>query len=587
MCKIGDERNFERKFTNVMKKTKSKEFNLKGRLVPKLFTCMKGYSKAQFVKDIVAGLLVAIIAFPLSVALAISSGMSPETGLYSAIVGGFFVSVFGGSKVNIGGATAATVMTVFTIIEDFGLTGLAVASIIAGFVLILLGLLRAGVLLRYIPRTITLGFTAAIAMGIFSGQLKSFFGFEMGAIPVKVLDKFAAYAKVLHTVDVPTLAVGLLAMLVLIILPKLLPKVPNSLAAILITTPVALLMKNMFEIEVATIRSVYGELPSHFPIPKMPEVTWQLVENVLPSAVTLAALIAIVSLLACVVTDGLMGERHDSNQELIAQGIANIFCGFFGAVPVAGAVARASNSVKNGGRTPIAGIVHSIGVTIILLCMMPLAGYIPMPTLAAILILVAYNMSNWREIVAIGKNAPKSDFLVLIVAFVTGVVVDLLFAVEVGVFLAALLFLRKISNVTTIRQWKEVEDLKAEEGTEAFKPIPKHTLVYEIEGPVIFATVDALTEKVISTITKETEVVVVRMRSVSSIDITAIRAWENVLQMCKVRGIHLIFSHVMEYPYKVMEKSKFVEKVGKENFCEHIDAALVRAEQIVLNGKKE
>ncbi len=571
-----------------MKKTKSKEFNLRGRLIPKLFTCMKGYNKAQLTKDIVAGLLVAIIAFPLSVALAISSGMSPETGLYSAIVGGFFVSVFGGSKVNIGGATAATVMTVFTIIEDFGLTGLAIASIIAGFVLILLGLLRAGVLLRYIPRTITLGFTAAIAMGIFSGQLKSFFGLEMGAIPVKVLDKFAAYAKVLHTVDIPTLMIGLLAMLVLIALPKLLPKVPNSLAAILATTPVAIVLKEVFDIEVDTIRSVYGELPSHFPTPKMPEVTWQLVENVLPSAITLAILIAIVSLLACVVTDGLMGERHDSNQELIAQGIANIFCGLFGAVPVAGAVARASNSVKNGGRTPIAGIVHSIGVTIILLCMMPLAGYIPMPTLAAILILVAYNMSNWREIVAIGKNAPKSDFLVLVAAFVAGVVVDLLFAVELGIFLAAILFLRKISNVTTIRQWKEVENLKAEkEGVVEFKPIPKHTLVYEIEGPVIFATVDALTEKVIATVTRETEVIIVRMRSVSSIDITAIRAWENALQMCKARGIHLIFSHVMAYPYSVMEKSKFIEKVGKENFCEHIDAALLRAEQIVSNKKKE
>ena len=570
-----------------MKKTKSKEFKVRGRLIPKLFTCMKGYNKTQFMKDIVAGLLVAIIAFPLSVALAISSGMSPETGLYSAIVGGFFVSVFGGSKVNIGGATAATVMTVFTIIEEFGLTGLAVASIIAGFVLILLGLLRAGVLLRYIPRTITLGFTAAIAMGIFSGQLKGFFGFEMGAIPVKVLDKFAAYAKVLHTVDIPTLAIGLLAMIVLVVLPKILPKVPNSLAAILVTTPVALVMKQSFHIEVDTIRSVYGELPSHFPTPKMPEVTWQLVENVLPSAITLAVLIAIVSLLACVVTDGLMGERHDSNQELIAQGIANIFCGLFGAVPVAGAVARASNSVKNGGRTPIAGIVHSIGVTIILLCMMPLAGYIPMPTLAAILILVAYNMSNWREIVSIAKNAPKSDLLVLIGALVSGIVVDLLFAVELGIFLAAILFLRKISNVTTIRQWKEVEDLAATtEENVAYKPIPKHTLVYEIEGPVVFATVDALTEKVISTITRETEVIVVRMRSVSSIDITAIRAWESALQMCKVRNITLIFSHVMEYPYSVMEKSKFVEKVGKENFCDHIDAALLRAEQIVSNKKE-
>ena len=291
---------------------------------PKLFTSMKGYTTKQLTKDIVAGILVAIIAFPLSVALAISSGMSPETGLYSAIIGGFFVSAFGGSKVNIGGVTAATVMTVFTIIEEFGLAGLAVASVLAGVILILLGILRAGVLLRYIPRTITLGFTAGIAMGIFSGQLKSFFGLDMGAIPVKVLDKFAAYAKVITTIDVPTLAIGLLAMVVLIVLPKLLPKVPNSLAAILVMTPVVLLLKEK-GIEVATIKSVYGDLPSHFPMPKMPEFSWQLIVDVFPSAVTLAILIAIVSLLACVVTDGLMGERHDSNQELIGEGIANIF----------------------------------------------------------------------------------------------------------------------------------------------------------------------------------------------------------------------------------------------------------------------
>ena len=549
---------------------------------PKLFTEMKGYNKQQLIKDIVAGILVAIIAFPLSVALAISSGMSPETGLYSAIVGGFFVSVFGGSKVNIGGATAATVMTVFTIIEEFGLTGLAVATILAGLFLIAFGLCKAGVLLRYIPRTITLGFTAGIAMGIFSGQLKSFFGFSMGAIPVKVPDKFAAYAKVIHTIDIPTLAVGLLALVVLILLPKVLPKVPNSLAAILVTTPVALIMKNRFGIEVATIRSVYGELPSHFPKLQVPQFSWQLVVDVLPSAVTLAILIAIVSLLACVVTDGLMGERHDSNQELIAQGIANIFCGLFGAVPVAGAVARASNSVKSGGRTPVAGIVHSIVVTVILLCMMPLAGFIPMPTLAAILILVAYNMSNWREFVFIGKHAPKSDFLVLMVTFIAGVVVDLLFAVEVGVFVTALLFLRKMSLVTSIRRWENMcEDTPDPEHPEkhSYKPIPKNTLVYEIEGPVFFATVDDLIGRM--DLTEEVEAVVLRMRSVSTMDITAVRAMENLLTMCKNKNITLIFSHVMEYPYKVMEKSQFVEKAGRENFCVNIDAALARASEIV------
>lgn len=551
---------------------------------PKLFTAMKGYTTKQLTKDIIAGILVAVIAFPLSVALAISSGMSPETGLYSAIIGGFFVSAFGGSKVNIGGVTAATVMTVFTIVEKFGLTGLAVASILAGIILILLGILKAGVLLRYIPRTITLGFTAGIAMGIFSGQLKSFFGLTMGAIPVRVLDKFAAYAKVITTIDLPTLAVGLLAMVVLVVLPKFLPKVPNSLAAILVTTPVVMLL-NSRGIAVATIKSVYGELPSHFPVPKLPKISLELIVDVFPSALTLAILIAIVSLLACVVTDGLMGERHDSNQELIGEGIANIFCGIFGAPPVAGAVARASNSVKSGGRTPIAGIVHSIVVTIILLCMMPLAGYIPMPTLAAILILVSYNMSNWREFVNMAKHAPKSDFTVLIVTFLCGVIFDLLTAVEVGVFLSAILFLRRMTNVTSIRRWTNLKDDVPYKGqTQEYKAIPKHTLVYEIEGPIFFATVDNLIEQIIWKET--TRVVIVRMRSVSTLDITAIRALENLLEHCQKKQVTLVFSHVQSQPYQVMKKAGFVDKVGAENFCMHIDAALEHAEAIVVEEKR-
>ncbi len=553
------------------------------RLQPKILECRKNYSGKQLTKDIIAGILVAVIAFPLSVALAISSGMSPETGLYSAIVGGFFVSVFGGSKVNIGGVTAATVMTVFMIIEEFGLTGLAVATILAGIILIAMGLLHAGVLLRYIPRTITLGFTAGIAMGIFSGQLKGFFGLSMGAIPVKVLDKFAAYAKVMDTVHIPTLMIGLLALLVLIVIPKIkyINKIPNSLAAILITTPLVMWM-NEQGLEVATIKSVYGDIPSHFPTPKVPEISWQLIENILPSAFTLAILIAIVSLLACVVTDGMIGEKHDSNQELIAQGIANIFCGLFGAAPVAGAVARASNSVKSGGRTPIAGIVHSIVVTIILLCMMPVAGYIPMPTLAAILILVAYNMSNWREFVLIAKTAPKSDFLVLMTTFVAGVVVDLLFAVEVGVLLSAVLFLRKISNATTIRQWTDVYDGAPDPGNpqkSQMKPIPKNTLVYEIDGPMFFATIEELISHM--SIHRVTDVIIIRMRSVQTVDFTAIRALENLLTICQKKNIQLIFSHTLEQPYEVMKKARYVEKVGEENFCENIDAAIARAEQFV------
>lgn len=551
---------------------------------PKILTCMKGYGIQQFGKDVSAGCLVAVIAFPLSVALAIASGMSPERGLYSAIVGGFFVSLLGGSGVNIGGATAATVMTVFTIVEEFGLAGLAIAGIMAGMFLVVMGLLRFGALLRYIPRTITLGFTAGIAMGIFSGQLKGFFGFEMGAIPVKVVDKFIAYAKVVHTAALPSVAIGCLAMAILILLPKITGKIPGSLAAILVTTP-AVMATGM---EVATIRSVYGELPSHFPEFAVPEISWTMVENLIPSAVTLALLIAIVSLLACVVTDGLTGERHDSNQELIAEGIANIFCGFAGAVPVAGAVARASNSVKSGGRTPVAGIVHSVVVLLILLFLMPLAGYIPIPALSAVLIMVAYNMSSWREFVYIAKHAPKSDFAVLMGTFTAGVLVDLLFAVEMGVLISAFLFLRRMTDVTHVRSWaylpEEAASGEADSESLSLRVVPKHTLVYEIEGPIFFATVDELMRIVAGANTK---VIILRMRSVPTIDITALQSMEQFHDRCKKQHITLIFSHMNPYPYSVMEKAGFVEKAGAEYFCPNIDEALAMAERLIKSGGRE
>lgn len=541
---------------------------------PKILTCMKGYCTKQLGKDIQAGFLVAIIAFPLSVALAIASGMSPERGLYSAITGGFVFSLLGGSRVSLGGATAATVMTVFSIVEAFGLTGLAIASIMAGIWLILMGILKFGTLLKYIPRTITLGFTAGIAMGIFSGQLKGFFGFQMGAVPVKVVDKFIAYAGVCSSVHMQTLAVGLLALGILILLPNITDKIPGSLAAILITTPIV----SLSGMQVETIRSLYGELPAHFPVFTVPELSWGQVEALIPASVTLAILIGIVSLLACVVTDGLTGERHDSNQELITAGAANIVCGFFGAVPVAGAVARASSSVKSGGRTPIAGMVHSIVVLLILLFLMPLAGYIPIPTLAAILIMVAYQMSNWREFVYMAKHAPKSDFAVLIGTFLAGVLVDLLFAVEIGILISAFLFVRRMSDVTSVREWEYPEDTpeEIEDGNLSLRKVPKHTLVYELEGPIFFATVDQLLGIVA---VAGTRTIILRMRSVPSIDITALKSLEQFWEQCRKRHIALIFSHVMPHPYAVMEKAGFVERVGQKYFCANIDEALIKAEE--------
>ena len=546
---------------------------------PKIMPCMKGYCVQQLTKDVVSGIIVAVIAFPLSIALAIASGLSPEKGLYTAIIGGFLVSALGGSRVNIGGATAATVMTVFTIVEEFGLSGLAAATIMAGIFLILMGFLRAGMLLKYIPRTITLGFTAGIAMGIFSGQLKGFLGLEMGEIPVKVIDKFIAYASVIRTVNPTALCTGLLAMAILIVLPQFLPKVPEFLAAILITTPLV----QFLHLDVATIKSVYGELPSHFPEFTVPSINFDMIQALIPSAVTLAILIAIVTLLACVVTDGLLGERHNSNQELIAQGIANIFCGFFGAVPVAGAVARASNSVKNGGRTPVAGMVHSFVVLLILLLLMPLAGYIPIPVLSAILIKVAYNMSGWRDFLYLFKHAPKSDNAVLIGTFLSGILVDLLFAVEMGVLISAVLFMRRMSEVATVREWEylnEEEDGDPSSDLESLslKKVPRHTMVFEIEGPVFFATIDDFMN---ITAGKTTKVVILRMRSVPSIDITAIHNMEKLLERCEKKKITLLLSHVNEYPYSVMKRAGFVEKLGEENFCSNIDSALKKAEGLV------
>lgn len=543
------------------------------KLQPKLFSTMKKYSTKQLGKDIMAGIIVAVIAFPLSIALAIASGLSPERGLYSAIIGGFFVSFFGGSRVNIGGVTAATVLTVFTIVSNYGMAGLAVASIMAGILLILMGLLRFGALLKYIPRTITLGFTAAIGIGIFTGQIKGFLGLNMGAIPVRNVDRIFAYAEVINTIDAVTLGIGILAVVILLVTPKVVPKVPNSLIAILVTTILSVVLK----LDTPTIGSVYGKLPSHFPKFEVPQFSFEMIIELFPSAMTLAILVAIVTLLACVVTDGLTGHRHDSNQELIAEGIANIFCGLFGAAPVAGAVARASNNVKNGGKTPIAGIVHSIVVLMILLLMMPLAEYIPMSALAAVLIVVAYNMCNFKEIMYIARKAPRSDLLVLVITLMIGTFKDLLSAVEAGLVVAALLFIYNMSNLMHVKEW-EYYGSETDPDAIAYKQVPKETFVFEIDGPMFFAATDKLGS--IPTNSESIKTIILRMRSVPVLDVTALYFMEQVLDKCKKNDITLIFSHVQEQPFQVMEKTGFVDKVGRDNFRANIDVALEWAAKV-------
>ena len=547
---------------------------------PALLDSLKGYNKNQLIKDIVAGVIVAIIAFPLSVALAISSGMRPEQGLYTAIIGGVFVSLFGGSRVQIGGATAATVMTVFSIIGEHGLEGLAVASILAGLILIVMGLCKVGALLPYIPYSITLAFTAAIGVGIFTGQLKEFFGMQIASLPVKNLGRMVTYAEHIGTVNWQALLIGVISLAVLIVWPKINSLIPNSLVAILVTTPIVLL----FKMDVNTIQSVYGKLPSHFPKLEVPGFRLELIEAVLPSAVTLAILVAIVSLLSCVVTDGLTGIRHDSNSELIGQGIANIFCGLFGAVPVAGAVARSSVSVKNGGKTPIVGVVHSIVVLVILLVMMPLAGYIPMPTLAAILILVAYNMSNVPAMISLILKAPKTDAIIFLATFITGIFVDLMTAIEVGVVLSACLFMKRMAEVTSVSGWKYVEDVDSIRDLEDtdimhdLAKVPPHTLVYEISGPMFFAAADELLNIKAK---DDTYVLIIRMRSVPALDITALNTLRKIYKECEEKNIFLIFSHVLDQPYATMRKNGFLAEIGEDHFVPKISDALELADNMV------
>lgn len=548
------------------------------KLKPKLFSVMKNYSKKQLVNDIIAGIIVAIIALPLSIALAIASGVGPTAGLYTAIIAGFFISFLGGSRVQIGGPTAAFVVIIYGIVEQYGTSGLTVATIMAGFFLILMGVLRLGTLIKYIPFTITTGFTGGIAVGIFAGQIKDFLGLEMGAVPSEFIEKMEAYAKHITTIDMQTTIIGVISIVILIVWPKITGKIPGSLIAIIVST----LIVKFGKLDVATIGSVFGELSSSLPTPSLPSVNFEMIKNLMSPAFTIAILAGIESLLSCVVSDGMIGSRHRSNMELVAQGVGNIASGVFGGIPATGAIARTAANVKNGGRTPIAGMVHAITLLLILVLLMPLAALIPMTTLAAILIIVAYNMSEWREFVTIVKKAPKSDIAVLITTFVLTVIFDLVVAIEIGIVLAALLFMKRMADVTTLQSWKYIEDeeeVMDDADSIQLKQVPKNTLVYEINGPMFFAAADKFMD--IATHSGEkVKTIIIRMRAVPAMDATVMHTLNNVYDVCKSKNITLIFSHVMEQPMSVMEKDGFAEKIGKENFVPNIDAALKRASNL-------
>ncbi len=540
---------------------------------PKLFSCLKGYSKAQLVKDLTSGVIVAIIALPLSIALALASGVTPEQGLYTAITAGFVISFLGGSRVQIAGPTAAFATIVAGVVAKNGISGLVLATIIAGILLILMGVLKLGSLIKFIPYTITTGFTTGIAITLVIGQIKDFLGLTFQISPIETMEKVEEIAHTIHTFNFEALIIGLISLAVLIIFPKFIKKIPPSIFAIVIS---AALVK-IFDMNVNTIGSLYT-ISSALPMPSIPEFSFETVKAIIPDAFTIAVLAAVESLLSCVVADGMTGSRHNSNTELIAQGAGNIASALFGGIPATGAIARTAANIKNGGRTPIAGMVHAVVLLLVLLVLMPYAALIPMPTIAAILFVVAYNMSEWREFVSIVKRAPKSDTLVLLVTFVLTVVFDLVVAIIVGIILATVLFMKRMTDVTDAYGWKEFDEHTDSESIR-HKKVPENTMVFEITGPIFFG----VSTKIADVIKHgKKDILIVRMRSVPAIDATGIHSFESLVKLCKKDGKTLILSHVNEQPLNTLKKSGMLEEIGEENICENIDEALKRAKSIQI-----
>ena len=543
------------------------------KLQPKLFSVMKKYSKQQLVKDITAGFIVAIIALPLSIALALASGATPEQGLYTAIVAGFVISFLGGSRVQIAGPTAAFASIVAGIIATNGFSGLVLATVMAGIILILMGVFKLGSLIKFIPYTITTGFTSGIAVTIIIGQIKDFLGLTFQNSPIETIDKVKEIFVSIGTFNYQALIVGGISLAILILVPKVLKKIPASLIAIL----VAALLVKFLNLDVLTIGDLY-EISSAPPKPVIPEFSFETVKAVIPDAFTIAILAAVESLLSCVVADGMIGSRHNSNMELVAQGAGNICSALFGGIPATGAIARTAANIKNGGRTPVAGMVHAVVLLVVLLVAMPLASYIPMPAIAAILFMVAYNMSEWREFVSIAKHSPKSDTLVLVTTFVLTIVFDLVVAICVGLVLSTLMFMKRMSDETNTYGWKEIDEADDADNI-GLKVVPEGVTVFEITGPIFFGAATKFLDS-LSSADKHKKVVVLRMRSVPAIDATGIHAFESLIERFEKKGKRLVISHANEQPLKVMKKSGIYKKIGKENFCPNIDAALKRAEEI-------
>lgn len=547
-------------------------------LRPELVHSMKDYSAKLLIKDLIAGIIVAIIALPLSIALALASGVRPEQGIYTAIIAGFIISMLGGSKVQIAGPTAAFASIVAGIVATDGMNGLIVATILAGIFLILMGILKMGNLIKFIPYTITTGFTSGIAVTIFIGQIKDFMGLTFKNSPIETVEKVTEIFRCINTANKMAIFIGFISLFILIIWPHISKKIPGSLVAVIIS---ASLVK-ILNLNVNTIGDLYT-ISSSLPHFSAPNITYSVVRNVLPDAFTIAILAAIESLLSCVVADGMIGSRHNSNMELIAQGIGNTASALFGGIPATGAIARTSANIKNGAHSPIAGMVHAIVLLITLVLLMPYATLIPMPCIAAILFMVAYNMSEWREFVDVLKESPKSDIIVLITTFTLTVVFDLVIAIGFGLVLASVLFMRRMADVTDVYGWKyiEEEDENYDEDKDSenisLKYVPQNVLVFEITGPMFFGAADKINNVIFD---KSKKAIILRMRSVPAMDTTSLNKLRELHKKCKKFNVVLILSHVNEQPLQFMEKSGFIDDIGRENLCNTIDTALERAEEI-------
>lgn len=547
---------------------------------PMLFTSLKSYSKAQLVKDIISGIIVAIIALPLSIALALASGVGPEEGIYTAIVAGFVISFLGGSTVQIAGPTAAFATIVAGIVAKNGMEGLATATILAGVILLIMGFCKLGSLIKFIPFTITTGFTSGIALTILLGQLKDFCGvtYPSGMETIETADKMKAFFAGIDTFNLHAFIVGAVCLAVLIIMPKISSKIPASLVAVL----VGIAMVQLLPLEVNTIGDLYT-IDSSLPKLALPSFSLSSIRVALPDAFTIAVLAAIESLLSCVVADGMTGTKHNSNTELVAQGAGNVASALFGGIPATGAIARTAANIKSGGKTPVAGIVHAVVLLLVLVFLMPYAALIPMPAIAAILFQVAYNMSHWRTFASLIKTAPKSDILVLVATFVLTVVFDLVVAIEIGMLMACVLFMKRMSDESYIKSWKYVTESKetapdSEETRSRLMEIPSYIRVYEASGPMFFGAANQIEQIIFKDMTK---CLILRMRSVPAIDSTALNSLDALRERCEKKNITLILSHVNEQPLKAMKKSGFYTAVGSENFCTDITSAIERAKSCV------